>query len=158
MHEKNSKIVPFVAEKTASKVGQAVYDILSKPQGNQEVGETINAMAPSYFEQLEDTINSNIAKYDFPFYVVILKKKEPWALNVVRQWYVARQTKPHASFLRSQFPNHTHDVWEIRGSGDRRFLWTLPTISECQTIIKNKHLYHPELVKTIQDFQSGVLQ
>ena len=84
-----------------AKVGQAVYDVLSRPQGTQEVGETVDAMTDRYYQELFATISNAKKMYDDPFYVVVLRKKESWALNVVRQWYIARQTRPRSIYLRS---------------------------------------------------------
>ncbi len=155
----NDKIFEF--KKPSSKntrVGQAVYDILSKAQEMQEVGETIDAMTPRYYEELLATIDNNKDKLDPPFYIIVLRKKEPWALNVLRQWYIARQTKPSAKYLRELAPNHDQDVWEIDPRfGKMDLKWTLPTEQDSKTILKNKHMYHEDIVRWIQEFNAGIL-
>lgn len=143
-------------EKKTSKVGKAVYDILSKPQESQEVGETVDAMGPRYFDELFDTISANRDRLPSPFFIVVLRKKEPWALNVLRQWFVARETRPSAKFLRHEFPNHDHDVWLINTKDEKfQLLWTLPTAKDSLTIIKNAECYHPDLIKWIQSYNEG---
>lgn len=153
--------LPFKVSKDKIKanpaqVGKAVYDIMSRPQGTQEVGETIDAMTQKYYDELFSIIGNAKKLYDDPFYVVILRKKESWALNVLRQWYVARQTRPRASWLREEYPNHDHDVWKVDGE-NVHLEWTLPTAQDSKTIIRNKHMYEGELVGWIEAFNSGRL-
>lgn len=145
-------------KKDPAQVGKAVYESLLKPQEMQEVGETIEAMTPKYYEQILETVNSNSSKYDSPFYVVVLRKKEPWALNVLRHWYVARQTKPSAFVLREDYPNFDHDVWKVDGhSRDISLMWTLPTKQDAASILKNRWMYHEDLVKWITLYNEGRL-
>jgi hypothetical protein len=141
-----------------AKVGQAVYDILSKPtHDTQEVGETMEAMTPRYYQELLATVEANKDKYD-TFFIVVLRKKEAWAMNVLRQWFVARASKPSAATLREDYPNFDHDVWRIDNKDSSiNFLWTLPTAQDSATILKNKDCYDPALVKTISDFNEGRL-
>ncbi len=142
-----------------ARVGQAVYDILSRDQSSQTVEETVEAMTQKYYKELFETIKTakNSLNYDNPFYVVILRKKEPWAINVLRQWYIARQTKPMARYLRETYPNHDHDVWLVDGH-DIHLQWTLPTKQDSSTILKNGSLYEGPLAGWIKDFESGKLE
>jgi REP element-mobilizing transposase RayT len=142
-----------------AKVGQAVYDILSKPTHDmQNVGETLDAMTPRYYKELFDTFENNRKQFSSPFYIVVLRKKEPWALNVLRQWYIARQSKPSARVLRKDYPNHDHDVWEADSKADDvRLLWTLPTSQDAQTILTNKGMYQEDVVECIEKFNAGLI-
>lgn len=143
---------------SGQKVGQAVYDILSKPTESQEVGETLDAMTPRYYKELFATVEENKSRYKCPFYIVVLRKKEPWALNVLRQWYIARQTKPLASVLRNNYPNYDHDVWIVGSHGqDVQLEWTLPTAQDARTIMKNKFMYQEDVIECIDKFNKGLL-
>lgn len=141
-----------------SKVGEKVYEFLQKPQDNIEVGEIIEEYAKSYVKEIQDVVSKGIHKYESPFYIVVLHKKEAWAVNVMRNWFVARQSKPSARTLRQDYPNHSHTVYcfDIKNH-ELKLLWNLPTWQDGLTILKNKHLYHPELVQWIQDFDSKKL-
>jgi|SRR5215469_11145077 len=142
-------------------VGQAAFSLLMKAhqvQEMQEVQETLDAMTPAYYAELEDCIKKNKRKYSSPFYIVCLRKKEAFFLNVLRQWFVARQTKPLACVMLRDYPNHDHDVWEINAEGEPKLLWALPPGQEQQTILKNKYLYHSDLVKWIEDYHDGFLE
>lgn len=144
--------------KQSSKVGKAVFEIMSKPQELQEVGETLEAMTPRYYEELFATVYANKDKYDAPFYITVLRKKEPWAINILRQWFIARQTCPTAKFLRDSYPNHDHDVWKINfPKSEFRLEWTLPTAQDSRTILQNRELYNEDLVKWIMQFNAGTL-
>ena len=141
-----------------AKVGQAVYDILSKTShADQEVGETLEAMTPRYYRELFDTVQNYRDRYRSPFYIVVLRKKEPWALNVLRQWYIARQTKPSAKILRNDYPNYDHDVWEVKGD-DCELQWSLPTAQDAKTIMKNKFMYQEDVIECIEKFNKGLLE
>lgn len=141
--------------------GEAAYDLLIKAnaaQEMQEVQETLDEMTPAYYAELERTIKKNSRKYQGKFYIVCLRKKESFFINVLRQWFIARQTKPFASTLLRDYPNHDHDIWEIDPQGEPKLLWTLPPGQEQQTIMKNPHLYHKDLVQWIHDYQEGILE
>ena len=142
-------------------VGQAALNLLTKANSiyeMQEVQETVDAMTPAYYAELEDTIAKNRHKYESPFYVVCLRKKENFFINVLRQWFIARQTQPLACVLFRDYPNHDHDVWEIDSQGEPKLKWTLPPGQEMQTIMKNPHLYHSDLVSWIKKYQDGFLE
>lgn len=141
-----------------AKVGQAVYDIATKPQYEQSVEETLDAMTPKYIDELYKTIDENKKNFKTTFYIVVLRKKEFWAMNVLRQWYVARQTRPSARVMREDYPNHDHDVWRVDPVACTvDFMWTLPTKQDCKTITDHPNQYSAELVATIKMFNEGKL-
>jgi len=147
--------------KTKDTVGKVAYDLLHKAfetQEMQEVQETLDAMTPAYYAELEDCIQKNRHKYQAPFHVVCLRKKENFFVNVLRQWFIARQTKPLACIMLRDYPNHDHDIWEINAAGEPKLLWTLPPGQEQLTIMKHPELYHSDLVKWIKDYQDGFLE
>lgn len=159
--EKHLKTDRSKLKTNPAKVGQAAYDILSKDQHVQEVGETIAEMTSKYFDELIIAAKEGTKEFESPFYVVILRKKETLGgnvSNVLFHRYVRRQTKPSPKYLRAEFPNADHDVYEIDGKlMSIKLLWTLPTAQDSQTILKNKNLYDPQLVKWIEQFQTGEL-
>lgn len=151
----DSKIVQF--PKQPSKVGQAVYDILSKPQFKQEVGETISEITPNYYQNLFNAINKGKEVFQYPFYVAVMRKKEAWALNVLKDTYIVRQTRPKPLDMRERFPNYDIDLFIAYENGDVMFQWTVMTEQDSKTILKNKDLYDPVTVKMIEDINSGLL-
>lgn len=133
--------------KKSAKVGEAVHKILSKEQPSQQVGDTLEAMSPKYLEELRSCCFENSKRYTSPFYIVVLGKKEPFALNVVRHWFVARQTKPSSKSLLTYYPNHFHEVYSFNDStGDCRLLWALTPYWNHSVIMSHPETYHPDLV------------
>ena len=148
-------------KKNPARLGQAVYDILSKEQNMQTVEETTEAMTPKYYEELMIAVDKGCKDFISPFYVVVVRKKETLAgqvMNVLKHQYVTRQTRPRAEFLRTNFPNADHDLYEINSeSMSITLIYTLPTAQDSKTILKHPDLYDPQLVKWIKDYNNGVL-
>ena len=144
--------------KQGKRVGQAVTDIMEQPYYPQQVGETFEAMAPKYIDELVKSAQEGQSKFTSPFYITVLRKKEPWAVNVLRQWYIARQSLPSPYHLRLDYPNHDHDVFEVDMRNDEiKHLWTLPTAQDSATILGNAALYDSSLVETILKYNQGTL-
>jgi hypothetical protein len=147
--------------KNPSKLGQAVYDILSKPQHEQTVEQTIEAMTPKYFEELMTAVEEGCKKFDAPFYIVVQRKKETIAgtvCNVLHHKYITRQTRPQSSFLRYEWPNADHDLYEVdNDKGTMELIYTLPSAQDAKTILKNAHCYDPKLVEWIVQYNNGRL-
>src|SRR5271157_3209448 len=138
--------------KKAKRVGQAVVDILSKPQPIQTVGDTIDAFGPDYAQQIENCIQDNQKKYKSPFYIFVLTKKEFWADNVLRNFFIARQTPPHAFQMMEQYSNFTKTLYIVDADkGKIKILWSLPGFNDCISVAKHPALYAPELVRWIED-------
>ena len=148
-------------KKNPAKLGQAVYDILSKEQQDQSVEATIDAMTPKYFEELMKAIDKGCKDFESPFYIVVQRKKETIGgsvMNVLKHQYVTRQTKPYANFLRSEFPNADHDLYEVNSEeGTMTLLYTLPNAQDSKTILKNAECYDPKLVEWIVSYNQGIL-
>jgi hypothetical protein len=144
-----------------SRVGQAVVDILSGDMAPQTVEETMEAMTPKYFQELMMAAERGGRFHESPYYVVVVRKKETlagMADNILSHKYIDRQTKPTPEYMRYNFPNHDHDVYEVDGKNSSiTHLWTLPTKQDSATIVKNKSMYDPQLVKWIMNFDQGKL-
>ena len=135
----------------AKRVGQAVADILSKDNPTQTVGETIDALSDDYAKAIEECIEQNQHRLKSPFYIFVLTKKEFWAENVVRNWFVARQTAPYCFKSMEEYPHHTKTLYLVDAhKGKIKILWSLPGFDDCITVAKNPQLYAPELVRWIE--------
>lgn len=141
-----------------SRVGQAVTDILSKDQPEQTVEETISAFGPDFVKELERTIDANRNHYKSPFYVFILTKKEMWAVNVVRNFFIARQTAPHGLDMVKEYPNHMKTLFKVNSeSGTLDLVWSIPGHQECISICKTPSSFDPQLVSWILQCYAGNL-
>ena len=136
----------------AKRVGQAALDILAHDNPDQTVEQTLDAFGPDYARQMEECIDTNKTKFKDPFYILVLTKKEPWISNVLRNYFVGRQTPPHAFQMMEEYPNHTKTLYIVNArKGQVKLLWSLPGFADCITVAKNPHLYSPELVTWIGD-------
>jgi len=142
-----------------ARVGQAVYDILSAKEQTTTVEEIIDEYAHSFVKELEDTIKSNEHKYQKTFYVFVLSNKEMWALNVVRNWFVARATAPDALDMVAQYPNHSKILYAVdKDTNEVSLKWTIPGIQDCVSIMNHPQLYDPQLCKWIDECFKGKLK
>lgn len=135
------------------RVGQAVVDILEKGDNPYiSTGEIFDASSEKFLQELEDTISKNKDRYDSPFYVVVFTNKEFWAENVVRNWFVARQSAPYATDLVCQYPNHNKTLYLVDANeGKIKICWTMPGFQEAKSILKTPQHYDPQLVQWIED-------
>lgn len=129
-------------------VGAATKEILEKPQHEYQVQEIIDEYANKYVKELETAVQENCKRFESPFYVVVLHKKEPWALNVLRNWFIGRQTCPSIQTMWNSYKNFMHTIYEVDGDkGDIRLVRSLPSPDEAKVIVKNFHLYDSDLVR-----------
>lgn len=133
-------------------VGESVRRILSKDQPNVSVGEIISDYGDKYTAEIRATLENNLGKYDDFFHVVVLHKKEPWALNVLRNWFVARKTAPLARDMWRDFPNFMHTVYRFdKNTSELKLLRSLPSPQEARVVLRNWELYDPSLVTWCRD-------
>ena len=150
-------------KKDPAKVGQAVYDILSKTQSSQTVEETIEAMSGKYFEKLMDAVEEGCQAKNYPnvFYVLIERKKETLmgnAHNVLKHKYITSPFKPRSKLLREECPNSDFDLYMAdKDKCEITHLWTLPTYQDSVTILKNKQMYDPQYIAWIEAYNKGTL-
>lgn len=138
----------------AQRVGQAVYDIISKDQPIQTAEETIFEFGPDFVKELEVSIETGRHKYDYPFYVLVLSKKEMWACNLMRNYFIPRQTYPHGTDLVKEYPNYIKTLYKVsRNSVD--IMWSVPGHQDCLSITKNPGQFDPDLVSWIFQCYAG---
>jgi len=143
-------------KKNPSKVGKAVHEILSKSNDDITVGEIMDEFQHKYAKEMESCLENNVNKYDPPFYVVVLTKKEPWALNVMRNWFIARQTRPSAKILREDYPNYMQTVYSYdKRSSELKIHWSLPIAQDAAVVLQNPQLYDSTLVKWVTEYSRG---
>lgn len=142
-----------------ARVGQAVHDILSSKDENTTVEEILDEYSHKFVKELEDTINANEARYQGRFHVFVLSNKEMWATNVVRNWFVARETAPDPLDMVASYPNHAKILYEVDTHKNKVDLkWTIPGIQDCISVLKNTGLYDPQLCQWIYDCFMGKLK
>lgn len=134
------------------RAGQAVYDIMSKEQSAQTVEETLEEWGPDFAVELERCIQDNKDKYAGEFYVFVLTKKEMWATNLVRNWFIARNTEPAKGPMMVDYPHATKTVYKVNPRiGGLDLVWTIPGIEDCRSIASSPQSYDPSLNKWIAE-------
>jgi hypothetical protein len=141
-----------------ARVGQAVHDILSAKEETTTVEEILDEYSHKFVQELEDTISANEHKYKDIFHVFVLSNKEMWAINVVRNWFVARETAPDALDMVGQYPNHCKILYEVnKKTGQLKLKWTIPGLQDCISVVNNPNMYDPTLYQWItQCFNGGL--
>jgi hypothetical protein len=141
-----------------ARVGQAILDLADKPYEEMSCQEMLEGIAPKFAEDLEKCVNDSLKKYKSPFYVLVLTRKEMYALNVIRNYFIARQTAPYASKLMVEYPNYTKTLYVVRSDhGDIKVAWSLPGVQDCQEVAKTPDNFPDELVGWIRQCFSGKL-
>lgn len=116
-------------------VGEEAYKRLLNPDSKQGIIETQQEIDKKYFSEIEDCVRKHKGKPNFEgdFFIVVLVKKERLMENVVRRYFIARQTLPTPAFDQT--------VWRYRKGGELEYIWTIPDHNTCQEIF-----HHPEKV------------
>ena len=152
MENTEEKYINRTFGQESSRVGQAVHDILAKEQPSYTVEDILSEYGKDYCTELENTIEANKKKYTSPFYVFTLMKKEFYANNVVRNFFIARQTPPHASDMMQQYPHFVKTLYIVDyEKGKIRLVWNLPGIEDCKTIMNHPELYDEQLCNWVLD-------
>lgn len=148
--------------KNPAKIGQAVCDILSKSQPSQTAEETYSEMTPKYFEMLMKAVDAGCQEKDYPsiFWVIVKRQKNTLAgnvQNVLSQKYITSAQKPRASLLREECPNADFDVYRInKMTSEITLFYTMLSKQDSKTVMKNPHLYDPDLVRWTKECQEGL--
>jgi len=116
-------------------VGYEAYKRLCKPDLKQGIIETQQEIDKKYFSELEDCIRAHKGKLGFEgdFFITVIVKKERLMENVIRRYFLARQSLPT--------PDYDQTVWRYNPKGELEFIWVVPDHNTCQEIY-----HHPEKV------------
>lgn len=138
--------------KREKKVGAYAYDLLSKPDTKQGVVDTQREMDKTYLNELQACVE-RYKDWNFPFYVVVVTKKERLMQNVMRRYFFARQTMPT--------PTYDQTLWKYNPkTGDMEFIWVIPDKHTCATLPFMADELTEEfkwLVDTVKKFNDGTL-
>lgn len=133
----------------AVKIGQLASHMAQT--GEQcTVDDVIQEMGPQYIADLEKCADDNSGRYEYPFYILVMSKKEMWATNVIRNFFIARQTKPKMYELMVEYPNNVKTLYMVTAGG-MQLLWSLPDFEACKSIVSHPDSHDPQLLKWIDD-------
>jgi len=141
--------------KNSTTVGQEAYKRLLNPDSKQGIIDTQREIDKQYFQQIEECVKNHKGKLGFTgdFFVTVISKKERVMENVVRRYFIARESLPT--------PNYDQTVWRFnQKAGDLQYLWTVPDHNTCQEMFNNPMIV-PEsedwLLQMVQLFMTGRL-
>ena len=134
-------------------IGQLSQELAAKPFETRDPIELQRSMQRDYLDNVWQCINRSKKDYPDQFFVVVLHKREHLMQNVLRNYFVARQTCPT--------PNYDQSVFRYTGKDDKlEYIWTIPDRETCFTFLTQALQVVPEerqLLNFILDFKSGEL-
>jgi len=108
-------------------VGAQANELLKSGDNKQGVIDTQREMHKKFISEIEKTIEGH-KSWDFPFYIVVINKKERLIKNSIRNYFFARRSLPT--------PDYDQTVFKYDPStGDLRFLWVLPDHETVQYMV-----------------------
>lgn len=142
------------------RVGQAVYDILSKDQPDYSAEEILEGMGKGIVSYIQEAAEKGYHEFDGKFYIIHTFRKtltQHDAVNIMAQKAVAFQKGPmEPSWYMKELPNHAKSLYEVDpSSGIIKLLWTVPGWEDCKSIQKTPSLYDPDLVKWVEKATKG---
>ena len=119
------------------KVGKISSDLsLKQPETNSPI-EQMRENLTDYDKNLHECIESGKKLYPGDFFVEIITKQEPLMHNVLRNYFVHRQSCPT--------PNYDQTLYKISPKNDQiTFLWVIPSRGICHLLLENRLQVPPE--------------
>lgn len=141
-------------------VGQHVADILDKPYEEVLVEDIIEEFKDEFQKGFDAAVENGIEQgFTYPFYIYIMQHKEFWADNIVRNWYIARQTPPHALDMIEKYPHHNKILYMVNPHNNRiKICWNIPGYEDLKSILKNPENLSPELVSWCKNAVAGLYE
>lgn len=144
---------PKCIDEKKKTVGEYSAELLNNPE-KMEIGDAAQGASKTYMRELincaEKGIKENI--YDGDFYIVVQRKRERHLVNVLRNMFYHRQTKPS--------PMWDMDCWRVTQKGDLFYCWTLPDRQTGEAMMEDpKHFQEdsPELLQWVYMFVNDML-
>ncbi len=117
-------------------VGEEVLKRLLAPDPSQGIIDTQREADKEYFVEIDKCVATHKSWHD-PWYIVIHHKKEHLLENVIRRYFIARQSMPT--------PQWDQTVWRYEpNTTDLIFLWVLPDENTAKWMAANPADIHPE--------------
>jgi hypothetical protein len=133
-------------------VGKEAHKRLSNPDTKQGIIDTQREVDKEYFQEIQKCVE-NHKDWNSPYFIVVHVKKEQLMENVIRRYFIGRQSLPT--------PQWDQTVWRYTPiTGDLEFLWTLPDESTGVFMaqdIENSARQCPDLLQFVLDFVNDKL-
>lgn len=134
-------------------VGKISNDLLTQESPTRSPFELEQEMHRDYEKHVYDCIDQGKKDYVGDFFIAVMTKRERLMTNVLRNYFVARQSCPT--------PNYEQAVYKYHRSEERiEFLWVIPDRETC-IIMKEQALEvvpeERDLLQFILEFADGTL-
>lgn len=134
-------------------VGKVAIDLQKKESPTHDPIELEREMHKDYEAHMQQAIDRGLKDHPKDFYVVVLTKKERLLENVLRNFFLTRQSCPR--------PEYDQTVYRYdRATDTIEFLWVIPSKDTCQLFKQNALDIVPEergLLEYILKFYDGTL-
>jgi len=134
-------------------VGKIALDLMSQPQENQDSIAQTREMLSDYEKNFYEAFKRGKAQFNGDFYLVVLTKKERTMQNVIRNYFLVRESCPT--------PNNDQIVYRYDNKKDiADLLWVIPCEHACEHYRLNPLGVPKEeraLFQNILDFHDGSL-
>jgi hypothetical protein len=135
-------------------VGKISWDLLSNASVlDHSSEEQMKEQLEDYESNMYEAIERGKKSFDSDFYIVVETKKEPKMKNVIRNYFIIRQSCPTPQYDNSVYKYH-------RGSEYCEFLWVLPSRDVYNMMKKNVldiPKDHRELLQFVLEDADGTL-
>jgi hypothetical protein len=136
------------------KVGKIAYDLLQKSPDSVDPIEIERELHQEYEKNIYECVDNCKKQWDTnDFYIIVITKKEPTMMNVLRNYFFGRQSCPTPDYDQTVYRYH-RDKEEIE------FLWVIPSKDAC-LYLKDNALQviesERDLLKFVLDFADGSL-
>lgn len=135
-------------------VGKSSTELLKKSHQNvHSAHDQMREMLTDYEKNIHEAILAGCKQFDGDFFITVLFKKERLMNNVVRNYYFPRQSCPTPQYEQAVY-HYKRDV------GDIEFLWVVPSLEACVTMITEARFAHQDerqLLQFVLDFRDGAL-
>lgn len=143
-----------MTEKKKITVGKAATDLYKNFKDNTHCAEEqMRENLTEYEKNINLCIQNSLKKFNGDFYVTVLIKKERLFKNVIRHYFLGRESCPT--------PEYDQIVYKYDRKNDNlAFLWVIPSLDNCQILYNNPfNLDYDEkaLLKMVLDFYDGTL-
>lgn len=143
-----------------TRVGQAVYDIISRPQPSYTAEEILDEMGKGIVAYIQEAVEKGCQKYDGNFYILHIFKKALGGheIEIVMSQnvacFISRKWTPQE--VMREHPHATKTFYRVdKVNGLLKLLWTVPGWEDCKSIKKNPNLYDRDLVKWVAEATHG---
>lgn len=135
-------------------VGKISWDLLQNADvADHSVHEQMQENLVDYEKNILEAVDRGLNSFDGDFYIVVETKKEPKMKNVLRNYFIVRQSCPTPTYDNSVYKYHRRD-------GNLEFLWVLPS-RETYNMMKDRALEIPseerQLLQFVLDDADGTL-